>query len=191
MSVRTPAQFSLEQYFALEDMSQDRHEFVDGTIYGMVGGTVPHAVLCSNTVAALSPRLKGKPCKAVGGEPRLFIPNARVATYPDVAVYCGPIQLLEGRKDTALNPKVVVEVLSRSTRAYDRGEKFDLYQQIESLQQYVLVHQDRPVVEVFTRLQPGVWDPMMAHGMDAVLTLASLEVQVPLQELYDGVTLEP
>ncbi len=188
--VRTPATFSLEQYFAVEEMSDTRHEYVDGLIYAMVGGTLAHARLCRNVLTSLANRLKRRPCEALGGELRVFISAAQVATYPDVAVYCGPIQMHGKRQDTAVNPVLLVEVLSKSTRLYDRGEKFELYQQLESLKQYVLVHQDRAMVEVFTRLEPGVWQPLLVRGMDAKAPLECLEVQLPLQDIYDGVTLE-
>ncbi|MBI5497730.1 MAG: Uma2 family endonuclease [Deltaproteobacteria bacterium] len=186
---RTPARFTLEEFLALEETSPERHEFVDGTIYAMTGGTVAHADLCGNVFTALKTRLRGKPCRPYNVDLRLFIPELNIATYPDVAVYCGPLQLHGKRNDTAVNPTLIVEVLSPSTRTYDRGEKFDAYQRIPTLKQYVLVHQERAIVETFTRVAPAVWEPAMVRGLHATVALASIDVELPLQDLFEGVPL--
>jgi len=111
---------------------------------------------------------------------------SRLATYPDVAVCCGPLQFHADRRDLVLNPTLLVEVLSPSSEAYDRGEKFELYKSMTSLQDYVLISQDQPVVEVFSRAGK-VWRPTVWTGLDAVILLPSINVRAPMAELFDGV----
>lgn len=186
-SRRPPARLDLETYFVADAASQERLEFLDGAIFAMTGGSISHARICRNVTVGLSNRLKGKRCEPFAGDLRVFIPDANVATYPDAGVYCGPVQFHAGRTDTSLNPTLLLEVLSPSTRTYDRGEKFVFYQGIPSLQQYVLVHQDRAVMEVFTRQPDNTWVPSLWQGRDAVVDLASIGVQLPLAEVFDGV----
>lgn len=186
---RTPARLDLETYFVADAAAAGRLEFLDGAIYAMAGGTFTHGRIASNVNGELRARLKGRACQVVGGDVRVFIPEANVATYPDAAVFCGPVQFLAKRQDTVLNPTLLVEVLSPSTHLYDRGEKFEFYKHIPAFQEYVLVHQDRLVVEQFTRQRDGVWMPTLVQGRDAVMELGSIGIQLPLQEVFDGVEL--
>ena len=188
-SMRVPARFELSQYLSLEEAGHERHEFLDGVIYAMTGGSIRHARICTNVSGGLWSRLKGKPCQPFGGDLRLFIRDVNVATYPDVSVFCGPLETLPKRSDTVLNPTLLVEVLSPSTRLYDRAEKFESYQRIPSLQQYVLVHQDRAVLELFTRQANGVWLPNLFQGQETSVELASIDVTLPLAEVFEGVDL--
>jgi Uma2 family endonuclease len=186
-----PARFELSEYLTLEESSQERHEFLDGVIYPMTGGSISHTRICTNLIAEMGTRLKGKPCRPFGGDLRLFITAVNVATYPDISVFCGPLDTLPKRSsDTVLNPTLLVEVLSPSTRVYDRAEKFEFYQRIPSLRQYVLVHQDRPLVEVFTRQPDGVWVPVLHRSLDAVVELDSIALHIPLAEVFEGITFE-
>ena len=181
--------FTLEEYLEVERRAPTKSEFVDGAIYAMTGGSLNHAYLGGRAVVALTLALRGKPCRVFNSELQVFIPEKNIATYPDVTVVCGAPQFWKKRDDLVVNPTLVVEVLSPSTEAYDRGEKATAYRTLASLRDYVLVHQDKPRVEVFTR-NGEVWEHRVSEGLDARATLGSTEQPLPLQDLYEGVTWE-
>jgi Uma2 family endonuclease len=167
-----------------------RHEYVDGIVFAMAGESRAHSTLCFNLNGILHPQLRGTPCRG-------FSPNMKVwagaglrsmYAYPDLAVACGEPLFQDEQGDVLLNPAVVFEVLSPSTEAYDRGEKFERYKSIETLTDYVLVSQDRPRVEHFRRRPDGEWARSVAEGPDALLALDSINCRLPLVELYERVT---
>lgn len=176
--------YTFEDYLAVEEMSRVRHEFVDGQIFAMAGGTPEHAALSAAIVVVLGSRLRGGPCRPYGADLRIRVLATGLATYPDAAIICGEV-VRDPRSPTHVtNPRVVVEVLSPSTEEYDRGEKRESYQRIDALQEYVLVAQDRRSVEVFTRTATG-WEHRV-HGPGDVVELPSLALAFPLDELYDA-----
>lgn len=188
-----PSQFpvSVAEYWEAEQRTEGRLELVDGQIRAMAGGTVNHGTIAINIAARLYARLEGKPC-------RPFVENVRMAAeddssflYPDVMVVCGPVERSESIKETVKNPKVVFEVLSPSTEAYDRGRKLKAYTSVPTLDAYVLVAQDRPAADVYTRLPDGTWRIEFIEGMDASLPLACLDTALILSEIYADVTFEP
>ena len=132
--------------------------------------------------------MDGQPCELYPVDMRVRIPATGLYTYPDVVVVCGEPQFEDDHVDTLLNPIVLIEVLSPSTERSDRGEKFTRYRMLESLQEYVLVSQDKPQVECFFRQPDGGWLLMPYSGLDAVAKLRSLDVELPLSEIYAGVT---
>ena len=188
VSARLPKRLSVEDYLKLEEGSATRNEFVSGVIYAMAGGSADHSTVCTNLVALLHQALDGKGCRPHGSDLRVYVEAADLGTYPDVAVYCGPMQFWKGRKDVAVNPTVIFEVLSPSTLAFDRGEKFEAYKMLPSLRSYVLVSSEQVVAEVFTRQAGDLWAPSMVHGRDAVLTLQEPAIALPLGRVYDGVS---
>jgi len=178
---------TVEEYWELESTSPVKHEYFDGCIYAMAGGSNRHAVVCTNASAALSVRLRGKPCRAVSSEQRVKIEATGLETYPDTSVYCPPSRF-EGKNDEVLlTPAVLIEVLSPSTSAYDKGDKFGHYKQIESLRDYLLVEQKKMQVEHFHRLENGDWLLKTLSTLDAKVELESIDCVLPLNELYDGV----
>ena len=196
------------EYLAFEEASDTKHEFRNGQIIpfggwerdpygrivGMAGGTAEHSDIAGNVLAELKGRLKGTPCRVNNSELRVRVSRAGRYCYPDVIVTCEPrVYDPPDRRVTLVNPQVVIEVLSPSTADDDRGDKFRDYISIDSLQEYVLVAQDRPRVETFYR-QPdnGVWAIGPAYeGLEATVAFRSLNATVPLADLYAGVELPP
>ncbi len=189
VSARQHRTFTLEEYLDVERKASTKSEFVDGAVYAMTGGSLNHAYLGGRAVVALSAALRGKPCRVFNSELQVFIPEKNIATYPDVTVVCGAPQFWKKRDDLVINPSVVVEVLSPSTEAYDRGEKATAYRTLPSLRDYVLISQERPVVEVFSRNQ-DVWEHKVFEGLGALAVLGSVEQPLPLKDLYEGVAWE-
>jgi Uma2 family endonuclease len=178
-----------EEYLARERDAAERHEFYHGEVFAMSGGTPDHSLIISNVNGELRTRLKGKPCRVYDSNLRIRIPRTTLYTYPDVSVICGDRQfdLLDARRETVTNPTLIVEVLSPSTEAWDRGGKFQNYRQIESLREYVLVSSDKPLVEAYLRQQDGTWVLSPFAGPEARARLVSLGVELDLAEVYSGV----
>lgn len=148
---------SFREYVARELTSEVKHEFLDGQIWAMAGGILEHAQLAANVIGELRSRLGGQPCKVFSADARIRVAATGLATYPDVVVICGTIERDPDDANTATNPTVIVEVLSDSTEAYDRGDKFAHYRQLPSLRAYVLVSQHERRIEVFRRNADESW----------------------------------
>lgn len=162
-------------------------EWLDGEIYDMAGGSATHALICSNINRALGNSLKTKDCGAFSGELMYRIPTDRSLVFPDASVICGEITYEFPRKDIVLNPTLIVEVLSPETADYCRSGKFKKYASIPSLREYMLVSQSKAEVEVRFRHESGLWDIQIIEGLYDYVTLQSLEVQIPLIEIYHRV----
>lgn len=176
-----------EEYWELEANSETKHEYFNGYVYAMASGSNRHAVISANANIALGSRLRGKPCRSVVADQRVKVEATGLQTYPDVAVYYPPARF-EGKNDEVLlNPTVLIEVLSPSTAAYDKGDKFDHYKQIESLCDYILIEQKKMQVEHYHRLENGDWLLRTLSTPEARVTLESVDCVLPLDELYDGV----
>lgn len=178
-----------EEYLAFERASEGKHEYVDGYVYAMSGARRTHVALTVNAITALRTRLRGRGCSTYGLDLRVRVGSGRMYTYPDVAALCGESEFADDELDTLLNPSVLIEILSDSTEAYDRGEKFAHYQTIPSLREYVLVSQREVRIERFVRGEGGAWVPTALEGPGAVLELPSVGCAVPLAELYEDVEL--
>lgn len=177
--------YTYADYLALEASSNVKHEFLDGQIYAMAGGTPEHAALAAAVIGLLFPALRGGRCRAHDADLRVRVPRTGLSTYPDVTVVCGPRERDAEDPQAVTNPTLIVEVLSRSTEEYDRGEKLDHYKNLPSLRQYVLVsHRDRSV-EVWTRDAGGAWTSALAREGD-VAELASVGARLDVRELYDA-----
>jgi Uma2 family endonuclease len=173
-----------EEYLALERAAPTKSEYFNGRIYAMAGASREHNLLAGNLFAVLHSRLRERPCEVFMGDMRVRIAATDAFTYPDVVVACGDIRIQrDDHLDTLLNPVVIVEVLSPSTEAFDRGDKFAHYRRLESLQEYALVAQDRTRVEQFTR-QGEQWLLTERAGLDAALELPAIQSAVPLREIY-------
>ncbi len=170
------------EYLALERASDAKHEFLDGDLFAMSGGTHEHNLVSANFVAALHAALRGRPCIVYTSDMRVRSPRGLYA-YPDVSALCGRPEFEDDTRDALLNPAVLVEVLSDSTEAYDRGRKFDLYRAMPSLRDYVLASQHEPLVEHFWRQPDGSWVLRALHPGDS-LQLASLGCEVAVADLY-------
>jgi Uma2 family endonuclease len=176
-----------EEYLAFERASAARHEFLDGRVYAMAGASLKHGDIIQNTSSNLFIKLRGGPCRAVTNELRVRVDATGLHTYPDIVVLCGEPQLTDDHLDTLTNPTVLVEVLSPSTEAYDRGAKWRHYQQIASLREYVLIAQDAPAVEHFIRQDDGSWRYEATIGLEAAVEFPTLGCALTLTEIYGDV----
>lgn len=172
-------------YLDVEDKSPEvKHEFVNGDIYAMAGGSPEHAALSASVVGLLMAQLRGSECRAYSSDLRIRIREAGVGTYADAAVVCDPVERDPESATHVTNPRVVVEVLSPSTQDYDREEKRLYYQQLPSLRHYVLVHQDRRRVEVWSR-SGEEWNRVAYEG-GASVPLAAVDCVLDVDELYES-----
>ncbi|HZT58930.1 MAG TPA: Uma2 family endonuclease [Pyrinomonadaceae bacterium] len=179
--------FSPEEYLSLERRAEFKSEYFDGVIYAMAGGSERHNLITGNLVTELNIRLRERPCRVYPSDMKVRMPNSKRFFYPDVSVVCGEPQFADEVKDVLLNPILIVEVLSESTEAFDRGKKFSSYQQIESLREYLLVAQDEFVVEHYLRQEDG-WLYTKANGLDTSLVLPALDCQIALSDIYNKVS---
>ena len=186
MALTQSDRISPEQYLAEEAVSEERHEYFDGLVYAMTGGTLKHNILAMNLLIRLKPHLQGSPCRVFINDIRLKIDSADCYFYPDLLVHCAETAKTNSTVDSA---KVVVEVLSPSTSNYDLGKKFDVYRQLESLQEYVLIDSESRSVWVYRRADHGDWI-FHAYTRDETLRLASIDFSVSLTELYDDTGIE-
>lgn len=187
MSAVPKRKLTAAEYLAIEKTAEFKSEFFNGEMFAMAGASRPHNRLKENVIGELFGRLKGGPCQTFSSDQRVLIDRTGLYTYPDLLIVCGPVETPAGDDDTITNPRVVVEILSPSTERYDRTTKFRHYQQLPSVQEYVLVSQSEPLCERFTRQADGSWALVSFVGLEAVLALNSVPVQVPLADVYAGV----
>lgn len=177
-----------QQYLEIERAAQQRSECFRGEMLAIPHGTVNHARIQRNLLIAIGGRLAAV-CEAFGSDLRIKVESSGLYTYPDLSIVCGPIAYLDQRKDTILNPSVLIEVLSPSTESYDRGRKFQHYQTIATLREYILVSQSEMRVERFSR-SGDTWTLRTYAGSDAVMCIDAAGLVVPLQEIYQRVEFE-
>lgn len=187
MSTLAKAHVTLEEYFEMDDASPVKLEYYAGQVYAMAGALAPHNTLCMNTGADLTQQLRGRPCIVYSSDQRVRTGDV-LFTYPDLSVACSP-QFLEASDRTLLNPVLIVEVLSDSTEAYDRGGKFDSYQTIDSLQEYLLISSTRMHADLFAKQGNGRWLLSSASKPEDVIELASCGCRLKLADLYEKVQL--
>ncbi len=181
--------YTPEEYLAYEQQAEYKSEYIDGQIIAMAGAGDEHNLIAGNLFASLHSQLRDRPCVVYMNEMRVKVTAQGLYTYPDLAVICGPRQFEGARRDTLLNPTLIIEVLSPSTALYDRTAKFGYYRQLPSLQEYLLVAQDQQLIEHFVRADGG-W--LLIEPADpAVLHLPSIGCTVPVTEVYRKVNLSP
>jgi Uma2 family endonuclease len=183
-------QITVAEYLAAERVSEVRHEFFAGHVRAMAGASESHNLIAHNAGRSLGNALETSPCRVYQSDMRVQT-RSTLYCYPDVVVACGQRRFEDGQQDTLLNPVVIVEVLSPSTEAYDRGQKFDHYQSIASLQSYVLISQDRIHVDHFEKQPGGDWTLKSLKAVDSQLILPSLGVSVPIGDFYKKVEFPP
>jgi Uma2 family endonuclease len=181
---RHASRLTESEYLQLERQAETRSEYFDGEVFDMAGGTRAHSLIATNLLRELSAGLKATDCVAYNTDLRLKVEATGLFTYPDVSVACGSQRFLDEHEDTLLNPTLIVEVLSDSTEAYDRGKKFEHYRQIPSCREYLLVSQTEPRVEQFTRQRRGDWTWKEAVGRHANIRLTSVDVVLRLSEVF-------
>jgi Uma2 family endonuclease len=178
-----------EEYLELEINAQARHEFIDGEIVEMTGGLPNHNQIALNLSGALNFALKRQPYRVFVLDQRLWIPQSRIYTYPHVMVVQGELQLQEGRRDTITNPIMIAEVLSDSTKAYDRDKKFKAYRTIPGFQEYLLIEQEMMYVEQYVKTESNQWI-FSEYDSAAILSLSTIPFELSLAELYDKIDFE-
>lgn len=193
MAIEKLAGHTIADYLANETTSEIRHEYERGQILAMSGGTINHGLIGTNTTSELRNRIKGaqRECTTLGSDVKVRIEAVDSFVYPDAMVVCGPLETAEVDPDSVTNPTLVVEVLSKSTAGYDRGDKFFKYRQLPALREYILIDQYQPVVESFFKKEEGVWEIARVTGLDQSFPIKSLGFSIALADLYAGVTFPP
>lgn len=182
---------SIKSYVEYEYSTESKHEYERGEILMMSGGTINHGILCGNAYNELRNEIGKDPknCRVIGSEVRIHIEKAESIVYPDAMVICGEIEVSEDDKDAVINPILVVEVLSKSTESYDRGDKFYKYRQLDSLKEYILIDQAKAVVETFYKKENNIWEISRIAGLDQLIEIKSIGVNLKMEELYSGINL--
>lgn len=184
---------AITDYYRIENDAATKHEFWDGRILARFSASPGHAKIAANISACLWNRLRGKRCQPYTSDLRIRVVGQQRTVYPDISIICGEIEKDPNDRsgNTVLNPRLVVEVVSPSTEAYDRGNKFAAYRLIPSLSEYVLVSQLEPRVETFLRQDDGTWSLASYTGVEATAKMRSIGVEIPLEEIFAGITFEP
>jgi Uma2 family endonuclease len=177
-----------EQYLEAERAAEFKSEYYNGHMYAMAGGTQVHNFILGNTAAALLPISRRRGCVVNTSDLRLRVSHGGLYTYPDIMVICGPTRFADDQKDTVLNPILIIEVLSPSTEAHDRGFKFAQYRELESLQEYVLIAQKEPRIERFQRQPSGQWLLTEYKGLEAEAHFESIDSRIRLADIYTDVS---
>jgi len=179
---------SPEEYLTIERQAEYKSEYVDGVMYAMAGGSERHNLIAANLIISIGVQIRERPCRVYPSDLKVRVPNSKRFFYPDVSVVCGETEFADDKRDVILNPIIVVEVLSESTAAYDRGKKFLAYQQIDSLQEYLLVSQDEVLVEHYVRQSNEMWLYTKAIGLEETILLPSIECEISLRDIYAKAT---
>jgi Uma2 family endonuclease len=178
---------SIEEYLEMENAADEKHEYYKGEIITRPASKVSHNIITGNFFGVLGNKLKAKNCQPYGSDARIHIPSNTLFTYPDISIICGEIITLNNDDYNVLNPTVIIEVLSRSTRNYDRGEKFKLCRDIATLKEYILVDSESIHVEVFRLNANGHWELEEYNSLSDVVIIKAIDETIILSEIYDGV----
>ena len=187
MSTQSKPYLTPEQYLEIERKSEFKSEYFEGEMFAMAGATIAHTRIIAHAMRELGNQLRGKPCEPMSSEMRVCVRPAGLYTYPDIVVVCGELKLLDNTFDTLLNPTVIIEVLSESTEAYDRGKKFELYGSLESLQEYIMISSLRVRAERYTREPDGTWNYGEKTRLEDTLDLRSVDCHLRLADIYERV----
>ena len=187
VAVPKPAYISPQEYLERERAAEYKSEYLAGTIYAMSGASEAHNLITLGVAGELRAQFKGRPCKSYNNDMKVSIENTGLYTYPDVVALCGEAQFDDKHKDVLRNPTLIFEVLSPSTEAYDRGKKFNHYQHIVTLTDYILISQDRIRLERYQRQEDGSWRYTCHEGREDIVHFTALECEIRLADIYDKV----
>lgn len=179
---------SPDVFLEFERAADEKHEYRDGEVVLMSGARRAHKLIAINVGSGLHGALKNKDCETYMSDMRVYVPSARLYTYPDIVVVCGDPKFIDDEFDTLTNPILLIEILSESTESYDRGQKFKHYRSIDSLREYVLISQQSPSIEKYVKHGDGFWMLSDAAGLDSSLTLETIDCRLSLADVYDKVT---
>ena len=195
MEVNEPAlayqrkDWTIEEYLAMENASSEKHEYYQGEVFAMSGPKLPHNITARNVLVGLGSKLKGKSCQPFGSDLRIHIPANTLFTYPDISIFCDEVKTLNDDEWNAINPTIIIEVLSPSTKSYDRGDKFKLYRDITTLREYVLIDSSSINIEAFAINDAGNWELKEYTDAGASLYLKAVQMHLLLTEIYEGTKL--
>ncbi|MEG4168291.1 MULTISPECIES: Uma2 family endonuclease [unclassified Microcoleus] len=182
--------YSIEEYLALEEAADYKSEYIDGEIFPMAGGSTNHNQIAGNFYAELNFAFKKQDYRVFMSDVRLWIPKKRIYTYPDVMVVCGEPEYYNNRTDTITNSRVIIEVLSYSTKGYDRSKKFEGYRTIPTLEEYLLIDQNRRYIEHFSKTDDKRWSFAEYNESDETIALASVSFEIAVADIYNKVNFE-
>jgi len=184
-----PKGLSIDEYLAFERDATVKHEYYRGEVFAMSGASPRHNIIFSNLFIELGIQLKGKECRPYGSDMRVHIPENTLFTYPDISVFCSELKTLNHEDDSVIGPSVLFEILSPSTKNYDRGEKFKLYRDIPSLREYILIDTESIWVEAFRINASNHWELEEYKSLETILTIRSVDVSISLHDIYAGTKL--
>ena len=187
MSTQPKTSLTPEQYLEIERKAEYKSEYYRGEMFAMAGARLAHNLLLAHLLRDIGQQLRGKPCEICPSDMRVLVSATGLYTYPDAVAYCGEPRLLDQHLDTLLNPQLIIEVLSPSTEAYDRGRKFEHYQSIDSLREYLMVSSDRIHADLYTRQPDDRWLLTSATRLEDSLDLQSVGCSIALASLYEKV----
>ena len=179
------SKFTTEEYLQMEHVPGEKYEYYKGEIFAMSGASPRHNVISMNLIILLGNMLKGKPCQPYGSDMRIHIPQNTLYTYPDISIICGDIITADEDENSATAPKIIIEILSASTKTYDRGDKFKLYRDIPTLREYIMVDSESIFVESFSINLQNLWELQEYKQITDLLNIKSIEAKIPLSEIYD------
>lgn len=185
----SPRKFTVEEYLQMERASEQKHEYFEGEVFSMPGAGFRHNIIFRNLYGKLANVLQGKPCEPYGSNMRVHIPENTLFTYPDISIFCKDITNDKGDDDIFVEPSVLIEILSPSTRNSDRGTKFKLYRDIPSLKEYVLVDSEAVSVEIFRVNESGYWQLEEYKKENELLYIRTVDFKLSLGEVYRGAKL--
>ncbi len=177
---------SQETYLEQERAATEKHEYYQGEVFAMSGASGNHNEICTNLIGEIFPKLKDRGCKPYGSDLRIHVPKNTLYTYPDISIICGDKKYTDDKFDTVTNPSVIIEILSRSTRNYDRLEKFSLYRDILTLQEYILVDSQRTHIEKYARNANNTWELSDHDSLEEILTIVTVDIRIPIKDIYHG-----
>lgn len=197
MEIKEPApsyerqKLTIDEYLAMEETATEKHEYYRGEVFAMSGARLPHNTICGNLFVELGILLKGNRCRPYNSDTRVHIKANTLFTYPDISIICGEPQTLNNDNWNVLNPAVIIEVLSPATKNYDRGEKFKLYRDIPSLNEYVLVDAESVHIEIFRLNEVNHWELEEYDAEEASLYIKAINAFIRLADIYAGVQFDP
>jgi len=187
MPSQTSPKYTPHEYLAIERATQQRNEYFNGEIFAMGGASERHNLIVGNVFASLHFQMRGRPCKVYSSDMRVKISVTGLYTYPDIVALCGEASFADEQQDTLLNPNVIIEVLSKSTEGYDRGDKFAHYRRIESLREYILISQDKNRIEHYIRQPDNQWLMSEIYQLQENLDLPSINCSLHISDVYDKI----
>jgi len=181
--------FTIEEYLQFENASTEKHEYYQGEIFAKAGAKPRHIVIAKNLMRDIATLLRGKPCQPYGSDMRIHIPENTLFTYPDISIIRGDIVGFKKDEETLIQPTVIIEILSASSKQYDRGEKFKLYRDIQTLKEYILIDSESISIEAFRINDRNHWELEEYKSLAGNLLVASVNISLPVTDIYEGTKL--